>query len=103
MNNNVELSAFVDDALRILQANLQVIIDEPRQLYSSAILFAPEESIIKKLFMGSMSMQVLLKPKVESRWNHCVQILEGHTGPVLCVAFSHDSLQVASALEDYTV
>ncbi|TFB03806.1 hypothetical protein CCMA1212_004252 [Trichoderma ghanense] len=103
MTANRELSAFVDDALRILQANLQIIISEPRQLYSSVILFAPEESIIKKLFMGSMSMQVLLKPKVERRWNHCMQIFEGHTGPVLCVAFSHDSSRVASASEDHTV
>ncbi|KAL6881409.1 WD40 repeat-like protein [Trichoderma novae-zelandiae] len=103
MNANSELPAFVDDALRILRANLQIIINEPRQLYSSVILFAPEESIIKKLFMGSMSMQIVPKPKVESHWNHCIQALEGHTGPVLCVAFSHDSLRVASASEDHTV
>lgn len=103
MHANSELSAFLGDALRILQANLQIITNEPRQLYSSVILFAPEESIVKKLFMGSMSMQVLVKPKVERRWNHRMQILEGHTGPVLGVAFSRDSLRMASASEDHTV
>ncbi|EGR52057.1 uncharacterized protein TRIREDRAFT_35137, partial [Trichoderma reesei QM6a] len=98
-----KLSAFVGDALRILRANLQIIIDEPRQLYSSVILFAPDESIIKRLFVGSMCIQVSPKPRVESRWNHRMQILEGHTESVLCVAFSHDSLRVASASRDHTV
>ncbi|KAL7821006.1 WD40 repeat-like protein [Trichoderma gracile] len=102
-DDNGELSAFVGDALRILRANLQIIIDEPRQLYSSVILFAPDESIIKRLFMGSMRIQVFPKPKVESHWNHCMQTLEGHTESVLCVTFSHDSLRVASASEDHSV
>ncbi|OTA05304.1 hypothetical protein A9Z42_0059680 [Trichoderma parareesei] len=102
-DDNGKLSAFVGDALRILRANLQIIIDEPRQLYSSVILFAPDESIIKRLFMGSMCIQVSPKPRVESRWSHRMQILEGHDESVLCVAFSHDSLRVASASRDHTV
>jgi WD40 repeat protein len=37
------------------------------------------------------------------KWSACLQTLEGHSGPVSSVAFSHDSTRLASASYDSTV
>ncbi|KAL6814076.1 Pfs, NACHT and WD domain protein [Trichoderma camerunense] len=101
--NNKLLSEFLDDALRILQSNLQLIASAPLQIYSSALLFAPHQSIIKKLYRERILEWILLEPKVEHSWSPCIRTLEGHRGRVNSVAFSPNSAFIASASDDYTV
>lgn len=97
------LSEFLDDALRILQSNLQIIASAPLQIYSSALLFAPRKSIIKNLFKERIPQWISLEPKVESNWNQCIRTLEGHYGGVTSVAFSPNSSLIASASADETI
>ena len=40
---------------------------------------------------------------MSSSWSACLQTLEGHSSPVMSVAFSHDSTRLASASYDKTV
>jgi WD40 repeat protein len=40
---------------------------------------------------------------MENEWSACLQTLEGHSGSVSSVAFSHDSTRLASASVDTTV
>ncbi|KAF3361347.1 hypothetical protein VdG1_00956 [Verticillium dahliae VDG1] len=72
-------------------------------IYSSALAFAPEKSIIRYTFESEIPSWISLGPKAETDWNSCLQALEGHSGPVRSVAFSHDSTLVASASDDRTV
>jgi WD40 repeat protein len=45
----------------------------------------------------------MIKPGIGDKWSACLQTLEGHSGPVNSVAFSHDSTRLASASDDSTV
>jgi WD40 repeat protein len=75
----------------------------PLQLYSSALIFAPEKSLVRKQFKEYIPRWILRKPTVQSNWNSALQTLEGHTGSVCLVAFSPDGRQVVSGSWDKTV
>ncbi|KKP07235.1 hypothetical protein THAR02_00665 [Trichoderma harzianum] len=103
MKSNKLLSEFLDDASRILQSNLHIIASSPLQIYSSVLLFAPSESIVKNLFKKNIPKWISLEPKVERSWSQCIKTLEGHQGRVNSVAFSPNSWLIASASDDKTI
>jgi WD40 repeat protein len=80
-----------------------VIEHVPLQLYCSALVFAPGNSIVRKKFKGCIPDWIQLKPKVQAYWNAALQTLEGHTNWVTSVAFSPDGKQVVSGSWDRTV
>lgn len=75
----------------------------PLQVYHSAIVFAPEQSVVRRTFQAQFPIWIALPPKVELDWDACIQTLEGHANPVNSVAFSHDSKTLASASYDSTI
>ncbi|WAO94541.1 Hypothetical protein NCS54_01212900 [Fusarium falciforme] len=97
------LSNFLADAIRFLQANFSVINDAPLQIYSSALVFAPKRSLIRMSFENSVPGWLTIRPRVKEDWDACLLTLEGHSGEVRSVVFSHDSTMVASASYDKTV
>ncbi|ORY72165.1 uncharacterized protein BCR38DRAFT_360285 [Pseudomassariella vexata] len=100
---STELSRFLDDTIRFILANLWLIQSYPLQMYSSALVFLPETSILRNKFKSAIPSWISLTPKTETNWNPCRQTLEGHSGWVHAVAFSPDSKLVASASGDETV
>ena len=80
-----------------------VIENSPLQAYASALLFSPVHSLIRDLFKDQEPKWITIKPDMADKWSACLQTLEGHSGPVLSVAFSHDSARLASASDDETV
>ena len=100
---SVEASSFLYDAARFILANRFVIEIAPLQTYCSAIIFAPEESIVRKKFISSIPKWIIRLPQVQKDWGAALQTLEGHTGWVTAVTFSPDGKQVASASDDATV
>ncbi|KAI8945761.1 putative wd40 protein [Xylaria longipes] len=80
-----KLQRILDDALRFILTNIHIVRTTPLQIYSSALVFAPKESI------------------TESRWSACLHTLEGHQGGVRDVAFSPDGTLIASASSDGTI
>ena len=102
MNENAELSLFLSDARRFILQNRSIIDYAPLQLYSSAIVFAPEESVIRSTFEQPIPWISRL-PKVPQAWSLELQKLEGHSSGVNAVAFSHDGQLLASASHDTTV
>jgi WD40 repeat protein len=97
------LHAFIHDAKRFALYNRSIIEQTPLQLYCSALVFAPESSIVREKFNNCIPSWIQLKPKVQARWNAALQTLEGHTGWVDSVAFSPDGKQVVSGSHDETV
>ncbi|KAM5527628.1 vegetative incompatibility protein HET-E-1 [Fusarium oxysporum f. sp. phaseoli] len=118
------LSKFIADAIRFLQANFSVVTEAPLQIYSSALIFAPSKSIARKTFEDNIPKWITILPKVRENWDaclstleghsstvriwnveagDCVRVLEGHSGEVNTVVFSHDSTKLASASSDKTV
>ena len=69
----------------------------PLQAYASALMFSPERSLIRSHFKEEEPKWITIKPRIGNQWSACLQTLEGHSGSVRSVAFSHDSTWLASA------
>ncbi|PVH71123.1 vegetative incompatibility protein HET-E-1 [Cadophora sp. DSE1049] len=95
--------AFIYDIKRFVLYNRSAIEKAPLQLYCSALVFAPKNSIVRRNFEGCIPDWIQLKPKVQVNWNAALQALEGHTNAVTSVAFSSDGKQVVSGSVDETV
>ena len=84
------MHAFIHDAKRFALYNRLVIEQAPLQLYCSALIFAPEKSIIRKRFEKCIPTWIKRKPRVQAHWSALLQTLEGHSSDVRTVAFSPD-------------
>src|SRR2546421_4365812 len=97
------LYAFIQDARRFALYNRSIIEEAPLQTYCSGLVFAPENSIIRRQFKNQIPDWICVLPKVENNWSSVLQTLEGHLSFVNAVAFSPDGKQLASASDDETV
>nr|ADA68836.1 HET-R [Podospora anserina] len=98
-----QLTTFIRDAHRFALSNRWIIEQAPLQAYTSALVFAPVGSLVKKRFKTEEPSWISTKPVVETDWNACLQTLEGHNGSVYSVAFSADGQRLASGAGDRTV
>src|SRR6266516_1969015 len=95
--------AIVQDARRFILYNKWVMENYPLQVYASALVFSPANSLIRKSFEDEKPKWITMLSNVESDWGPCLQTLEGHSGSVRSVAFSPDGKVAASASADKTV
>ncbi|KAL6887038.1 hypothetical protein GGI43DRAFT_265277 [Trichoderma evansii] len=98
-----QLAELLQDARRFILSYKSVIEIAPLQLYTSALMFSPVSSLVRKFFNTEEPDWVTLKPITRPDWGECLQTLEGHGDAVRSVAFSPDSKLVASASEDQTI
>ncbi|KAH6636889.1 hypothetical protein F5144DRAFT_199344 [Chaetomium tenue] len=98
-----KVSAFLSDTRRVIRSHCSVLDIWPLQVYYSAIVFAPTQSVVRKTFEDQFPAWLALPPKLNLDWDACIQTLEGHRRSVYSVAFSHDSKTLASASDDNTV
>ncbi|XMA20306.1 hypothetical protein WAI453_013097 [Rhynchosporium graminicola] len=94
---------FIHDTKRFVLYSRSAIEQAPLQLYCSAVVFAPGNSIIRRKFELCIPDWIVVKPEVQRNWNAALQTLEGHTRWVRSVAFSFDGKQVVSGSNDRTV
>jgi WD40 repeat protein len=97
------ISAFHYDAKGFILQFQSVLADAPLQIYCSALVFAPEKSIIRQTFVDQVLQQVNMLSTREADWDACNSTLEGQSNLVTAVAFSPDGQLVASASYDNTV
>jgi WD40 repeat protein len=88
------------DARRFILYNRSIIEEAPLQLYYSALIFAPEVSIIRQIFMDQVPPWIKRLGWIQKDWNSLLQTLEGHTSSVNAVAFSPDGKMLALASGD---
>ena len=80
----------------------------PLQVYNSAIVFAPEESIVQQHFAQELPGNVEVKLGLNQDWNRRLRTqdggtLEGHTRDITSIVFSPRGDLLASAADDDTV
>jgi WD40 repeat protein len=75
----------------------------PLQAYTSALIFSPTSSLIRRHFKKEEPEWITVKPTIGDKWSACLQTLESHSQLVSSVAFSPDSARLASASYDGTV
>ncbi|KAK6541064.1 hypothetical protein TWF694_008441 [Orbilia ellipsospora] len=93
-----KISEFIYDIKRFLHQNLYIIDKAPLQTYVSAIIFAPMNSIVRKIFNPENMIQWVEKfPRVQDEWGALLQILEEHNDEIMAAAFSPDGKILASA------
>jgi WD40 repeat protein len=100
--DSIRLSDFLEDARRFVLANRFIGDIAPLQLYSSAIVFAPQTSVVRK-FVAKYQHGLKQCPITPVKWGLEPQKLEGHDSYVNAAAFSHDGSLLASASGDRTV
>jgi len=101
---NVDLHALVEDGRRAIMQCAAGIREAPLQIYSSALAFAPLQSMTRRKFEGS-TREWLTRPlpRVALQWDATLYTLEGHSNGVEAVTFSSDGRRVASCSRDKTV
>ncbi|KAB8070013.1 WD40-repeat-containing domain protein [Aspergillus leporis] len=92
--------ALVQDAMRFLLRHYHTLSHWPLQIYSSAIIFSPESSVVKRENLHKIPVWLREAPPMEDSWTPMIQTLAGHSESVYIVAFSPDGNQIASGSGD---
>jgi WD40 repeat protein len=100
MRDADELTKLVRDAHRFVMYHRSAIESHPLQIYASALLFSPKDSLIRQLFHFEEPNWVALRPEMKDKWSACLQTLEDQCK---MVTFSRNSRQLALVLKDGTV
>ncbi|KNG46890.1 putative WD-repeat protein [Stemphylium lycopersici] len=94
------VALFLHDASRFVLRFISILAEAPLQIYSSALLFSPEASLVKKEFIAQVPQVVEVLSGRDAEWDACRSVLEGHSDYVWAVVFSPDGQLVASASKD---
>ncbi|KAF7970202.1 hypothetical protein HWV62_24790 [Athelia sp. TMB] len=95
------LYRLVHDAQRFAQCFVHTINEHPLLIYTSALTFTPKDTLIYKTFHHPQLPRVVTGS--ETIWPPQLQVLQGHKGSVLSVAFSPDGSKIVSGSDDKTV
>jgi WD40 repeat protein len=101
-NISTQLFCLLEDRRRVVLANRYIVDIASPQIYSSAMVFAPQNSMVKEIW-GQIPAWLKRFPITPATWSPELQKLEGHTSWVSAVAFSQDGSLLASASGDRTI
>lgn len=104
-----EMGQFLIDAERFVLSHGSIVKKAPLQLYASALVFSPKETMIRTLFYKERLPLIKRAQGSTSQWDRLRQTLEGHKGSIRSLAFSPSdkdspgNMKLASTSTDGTV
>ncbi|KAI9888211.1 MAG: hypothetical protein M1814_001089 [Vezdaea aestivalis] len=96
------LSAFLEDARRFVLTYRHIADVAPLQLYLSAMIFAPHNSLVRTV-CGQSPPQIQPHLQIPTEWGPALQSLEGHVKEVRSLVFSPNGSLLASGSNDDTI
>lgn len=100
LKDDCQALAFVQDTMRFILRHYHTLSHWPLQIYSSAIIFSPESSVVKGENLHKVPVWLGRAPPMEDSWTPMIQALAGHLETVRIITFSPDGKQIASGSED---
>ncbi|CEJ62505.1 hypothetical protein PMG11_11002 [Penicillium brasilianum] len=97
------VSTFVQDATHFLVRHYHTIANWPLQIYSSATVFSPERSIVKRENLDKLPKWLKQIPRMDNDWSSVIHSMGGHSDKVKAVAFSPSGKRIASGSHDETI
>ncbi|CAG1992151.1 unnamed protein product [Fusarium graminearum] len=87
-----ELVDFIDDAIRFVDIEIQVLNSAPLQIYCSFLVLAPSDSIVRQTFAASIPPWVTLLSGQVANWDSRLRVLANINDPPKCpLTYSPDS------------
>src|SRR3984885_6736287 len=99
----MQLAELMQDSQRFIWRNSSLIANYPLQVYTSALIFSPLNSLIRRLFQEEEPKWLTITPTIEYNWSPYLQTLRGHSHWVRAVAFSPDGRYIASGSENKVI
>jgi WD40 repeat protein len=96
------LGELIRDAKRFTYHHSGIIAEVPLQVYCSALLFSPEQSLIRQIYHDQIPNWITPSFQRRDTWSSYTQILR-HPQDLRSFAFSPDGKYLASGCEDGTV
>ena len=93
--DHADLRALVQDSRWFVKFSQKGIAEAPLQVYSSALIFTPENSEVKKRFVGLRSGWIQAHSAMEQDWIASIQVLP-HVFGIVEVKFSADGERLAT-------
>ncbi|KMW67258.1 hypothetical protein BDDG_12009 [Blastomyces dermatitidis ATCC 18188] len=97
------LALFLNDARRFVLRNRQIIHTAPLQVYSSALAFAPESSVVKKQFKDHVPSWIRRVSGLLTDWGDTLQTLDSNTGYIAKILFSSDNKLLAAETNEAVI
>ncbi|PTB38317.1 hypothetical protein M441DRAFT_60566 [Trichoderma asperellum CBS 433.97] len=99
-----QLADLVRYAHRFIKDHMASFQSSPLQVYTSALVFSPPDSLIKNLFTHEEPGWIVTKPNADDEeWIPGIQTLKGHGEQIYSMVFSPDGVWLASVSVDGTV
>lgn len=97
ITDSPSFALLIEDATRFLLRHYQTLVKWPLQIYSSAVIFSPESSLIRRQNVDKIPTWLMRFPPMENDWSYLIQTLNGHFGDRICsVEFSPNGAHILS-------
>lgn len=84
------------DSKRFVQHSKYALEEAPLQVYSSGLLFAPEESIVRKTFQEKVPGWITHRAKMDETWDQALYDFADHSGGIDSIKFCKNGQRIAS-------
>ena len=91
------------DCERFVLEFFSVVSTSCLQVYHSALLFSPSDTLIMKTYGQELDIPIKVLNASDNTWNLCIRTMDGHTNSVASVTFSPDGTRVVSGSYDNTL